>query len=217
MDKILPKSDFGFADQMLDAVFLVDVDGRIKYVSAACRMIFGYMPEEMVGRFIFDFLAPGDRGRTLEEAGKVMAGQQRVGFENRYLRKNGEVVHIMWSARWLESERLRIGVARDITKVNHSRQSNLDGSRLSPSLAPSGAARVGRGKVRKEDSGNLLTGRQKEVLEFLNRGLTYREVAELLGLRESTVVSHVRAIYDRLGVSNKVEALFEGRVLGLIG
>ena len=40
-----------------------------------------------------------------------MAGQPRIGFENRYLRKNGSLVHIMSSARWSEADRLRIGIA----------------------------------------------------------------------------------------------------------
>src|SRR5690606_16964063 len=45
-----------------------------------------------------------------------MGGEPKFHFENRYLRKDGSVVHIMWSARWSEPDRLRIGVARDITE-----------------------------------------------------------------------------------------------------
>jgi PAS domain-containing protein len=36
-------------DLLLDAVFLVDADGRIKYVNAACERIFGYTPDELIG------------------------------------------------------------------------------------------------------------------------------------------------------------------------
>ena len=39
-----------FADLLLDAVFVVDAQGRIVYVSAACEGIFGYTPAEMTGR-----------------------------------------------------------------------------------------------------------------------------------------------------------------------
>ncbi|HYD81560.1 MAG TPA: diguanylate cyclase [Paucimonas sp.] len=105
-----------FADLLLDAVFLVDAQGSIVYVSAASERIFGYQPYEMIGKAMLDFVAPEDRARTLEEAGRVMAGQPRVGFENRYLRKDGSRVNIMWSARWLEAGKMRIGVARDVTE-----------------------------------------------------------------------------------------------------
>src|SRR5690606_39279937 len=78
--------------------------------------IFGYSPDEIIGRSMIDFVAPEDRDRTLEEARIVMTGQPRIGFENRYVRKDGSLVPIMWSARWSEADQLRIGVARDITE-----------------------------------------------------------------------------------------------------
>lgn len=103
-------------DLLLDAVFLVDVSGRIVYASAACERIFGYTPNEMIGQSMIDLVAPEDRMRTLDEAMKIMAGHLKIGFENRYIRKNGHRVDIMWSARWSEADELRIGVARDVTE-----------------------------------------------------------------------------------------------------
>ncbi|HYC41961.1 MAG TPA: diguanylate cyclase [Noviherbaspirillum sp.] len=102
-------------DLLLDAVFLVDAEGCIVYASAACERIFGYTPDEMTGKKLIDLIVPEDRARTAEEAALVMTGQSRVGFENRYIRKDGSMVHIMWSARWSEADQLRIGVARDVT------------------------------------------------------------------------------------------------------
>ncbi|GGP22072.1 sensor domain-containing protein [Silvimonas iriomotensis] len=106
----------GFADLLLDVVCAVDRTGRFVYVSAACERVFGYTPEEMVGRVMIDMVAPEDRARTLAEAGEVMSGKDRVGFENRYVRKDGRLVHVMWSARWSESDQLRVAVARDVTR-----------------------------------------------------------------------------------------------------
>jgi diguanylate cyclase (GGDEF)-like protein len=56
-----------------------------------------------------------------------MGGEPKLNFENRYLRKDGRVVHILWSARWSEVDQLRIAVARDITdrKQAESRQAAL--------------------------------------------------------------------------------------------
>jgi len=106
----------GFVDMLLDAICVVDVEGRYVYVSAASERIFGYRPDELVGRSMIDLVHPDDRERTLQEARHVIAGQPRVGFENRYIRKDGQVVHIMWSARWSQVDRLRIAVARDVTE-----------------------------------------------------------------------------------------------------
>lgn len=111
-------------DLMLDAVCVVDATGRFVYVSAACEAIFGYTPQEMVGRQMIDMVAPEDRERTLQAATRVMSGQPSLHFENRYIRKDGAPVDIMWSARWSECDQLRVGVARDITrrKASESRQ-----------------------------------------------------------------------------------------------
>ena len=112
-----PQQDrlLNYVDLLLDAVFLVDAAGHIRYVNAACERIFGYSQDEMIGQRMIDFLHPEDLARTREESLKIMAGFPRVGFENRYLHKNGQIVHIMWSARWSEADQLRIGVARDVT------------------------------------------------------------------------------------------------------
>ncbi|MCK6387041.1 diguanylate cyclase domain-containing protein [Zoogloea sp.] len=106
-------------DLLLDAVFLIGADGCIRYVNAASERIFGYTPGELIGRRMIDLVLPEDRPMTLEEAARIMAGQPRVGFVNRYLHKDGHTVHIMWSARWSEADQLRIGVARDVTEQKH--------------------------------------------------------------------------------------------------
>jgi diguanylate cyclase (GGDEF)-like protein/PAS domain S-box-containing protein len=112
----LPDLQSHIVDLLLDAVFMVDTHGRIVYVNAACERIFGYTPDEMVGRFMVDFVLPEDRERTREEAVQVLAGHARVGFENHYIRKDGRIACIMWSARLSEVDQLRIGVGRDITE-----------------------------------------------------------------------------------------------------
>jgi diguanylate cyclase (GGDEF)-like protein/PAS domain S-box-containing protein len=110
----------GFIDLLLDAVCVVDVDGRFVYASAACERIFGYTPEELTGRNMIDLVAPADRERTLQAAGRIMAGNLQFHFENRYVRKDGQLVHVMWTARWSEKDQLRIAVARDVTERKHA-------------------------------------------------------------------------------------------------
>lgn len=109
-----------FVDLLLDAVCVVDLNGKFVYVSAAFERIFGYRPDEVIGQQMLDLVLPEDRERTLAAARAVISGYAQLGFENRYLRKDGQVVHIMWSARWSEADQLRIAVARDITERKHA-------------------------------------------------------------------------------------------------
>lgn len=51
-----------------------------------------------------------------------------------------------------------------------------------------------------------LSRRQVEVLEQLAAGRSNQEIAQTLFISPNTVKFHVRAIYDRMGVHNRVEA-----------
>lgn len=102
-------------DLLLDAICVVDPEGRFVSVSGACERIFGYTPQEMVGRPMIELVFHEDRERTLRAVDKIMDGYLQRHFENRYVRKDGRLVHIMWSARWSETDQVRVAVARDIT------------------------------------------------------------------------------------------------------
>ena len=102
-------------DMLVDAVCVVDPSGHFVYASAACERIFGYTPQEMVGRQMLEMIHPDDRARTLGAVQGIMGGTPNPNFENRYIRKDGSVVHIMWAARWSPDEGVRIAVARDVT------------------------------------------------------------------------------------------------------
>ena len=105
-----------FMDLLLDAVCVVNAEGRFVFASAACQQIFGYTPEEMLGRNMLAMVLPDDHEKTLVMAQRVQAGELVTGFENRYVHKEGHVVHILWSARLSEQDQLRIAVAHDITE-----------------------------------------------------------------------------------------------------
>ncbi len=53
----------------------------------------------------------------------------------------------------------------------------------------------------------LLTSQEKKVLDLLAQGLFYKEVAEALGLKTNTIKQYCHAIYRKLAVANRTEAL----------
>jgi len=61
-----------------------------------------------------------------------------------------------------------------------------------------------------------LTRRETEVLELLGTGLPVKRLADRLGLSVHTVNQHLRQIYQKLSVHNRVSALNQGRRLGLL-
>src|SRR3569832_429704 len=73
----------------------------------------------MIGSVMIEMVHSEDRARTQKMASQVMAGHSMTHFENRYVRKDGQIVLIMWSARWSEADQLRIAVAHDITERKH--------------------------------------------------------------------------------------------------
>ncbi len=53
----------------------------------------------------------------------------------------------------------------------------------------------------------LLTNRELEVLDYLSRGLLYKEIADQLHISFHTVRQHIGNIYSKLHVQNKTEAI----------
>ena len=54
---------------------------------------------------------------------------------------------------------------------------------------------------------NILTPRERQVLESLVRGNTTREIADSYGLGRQTVKNYVTVIYDKLGVRGRGQLL----------
>jgi DNA-binding CsgD family transcriptional regulator len=50
-----------------------------------------------------------------------------------------------------------------------------------------------------------LTDRQREIVLYLIRGASNREIADHLSLTEQTVKDHLKAVYDKVGVRNRAQ------------
>jgi DNA-binding NarL/FixJ family response regulator len=65
-------------------------------------------------------------------------------------------------------------------------------------------------------AGQALSPREHEVLSLIEKGLTYEEIAQLLGLTWHTVTGYLRRVYRKLEVNSRGEAVFEARQRGLL-
>lgn len=118
-----------YMDLLMDAICVVNADHEFVYISAGGERVFGYRPQEMVGRSMFDFIHPDDQARTRAVVAEIISGQAKTDFENRYIRKNGDIAHIVWSARYSPDDGIRIAVARDVTEqraIEYEREKLLE-------------------------------------------------------------------------------------------
>ena len=90
------------------------------------------------------------------------------------------------------------------------------GSLLQP-LVASTVLRHVAGRDRDDAApGISLTPREQEVLGLLARGKGNKEIAAALGVTERTVKFHVSAIFAKLGVANRTEAVTKAVHAGLV-
>ena len=61
-----------------------------------------------------------------------------------------------------------------------------------------------------------LTERERQVLTVAAEGLTARQIATRLGVRERTVTTHLARIYGKLGVGNRLSAIRLAARSGLV-
>jgi DNA-binding NarL/FixJ family response regulator len=69
---------------------------------------------------------------------------------------------------------------------------------------------------REEPPTRPLTEREIEILRLIAKGLSNNEAARVLTLSRATVRTHLEHIYEKLEVTNRVEAVTEGLRKGLI-
>ena len=61
-----------------------------------------------------------------------------------------------------------------------------------------------------------LTDKEREVLQHIGRGNSYAQTASLMGVGLSTVQTHIRHLYRKLGAHSQTQAVLKARQSGLI-
>ena len=79
------------------------------------------------------------------------------------------------------------------------------GSPISPQIARKLFSELRRGRPHPFTEEYGLTPREREVVQAIVKGLTYREIAEQLNIAGSTAKKHILNIYKKMQVTSKVE------------
>jgi DNA-binding NarL/FixJ family response regulator len=92
----------------------------------------------------------------------------------------------------------------------------VEGEMVLAGPPPEWLGTIAAGLERRRAVGASLTEREREVLDVAAEGLTAREIAERLGVRERTVTTHLSRIYGKLGVGGRLGAIREATRSGLL-
>jgi PAS domain S-box-containing protein len=125
-----------------DAISVVDLEGRVLYWNEGAERIYGYKREEVLGKFISEFIFPKDeRLRTYEEElmkqlmPSLLSGEVIPNLEMRRQTKDGrEIITSMTISSLRNAEGRIIGfsrVCKDITQIKKAEERLLLAERLS--------------------------------------------------------------------------------------
>jgi PAS domain S-box-containing protein len=102
-------------DNSLDVICTVSEQGKFVSVSAACEELWGYTAKELEGRAYIDLVYIEDRAKTEAVAAELFATGKLTDFVNRYVRKDGTLVDVLWSATYSTKDKIMFCVAHDVT------------------------------------------------------------------------------------------------------
>jgi PAS domain S-box-containing protein len=100
-------------DASPDIICTINKEGRLVNVSSASAIILGFHPVELIGRKYLDFVWHEDVEHTKQVAAAVIKGTPVTMFENRHVCKDGSIVPLLWSARWVEADQVMYCTAKD--------------------------------------------------------------------------------------------------------
>ena len=111
-----------FFDLSIDMLCCLDFNGYFKKLSPSWERTLGFTREELMSRPFIEFVHPDDRERTLNQNAAVKKGGQALGFENRYMCKDGSYRWFRWNATPDSSWSVIYSVARDITESKRAEE-----------------------------------------------------------------------------------------------
>ena len=93
-----PPLEDRFFELSIDMLCQLDFNGYFKRLNPAWERTLGFTIAELMSRPFIEFVHPDDRERTLNQNSDVRGGGHALGFENRYLCKDGSYRWFLWNA-----------------------------------------------------------------------------------------------------------------------
>ncbi|HPO16050.1 MAG TPA: PAS domain S-box protein [Candidatus Hydrogenedentes bacterium] len=115
------------AEQLIDVIFQTDGNGTVTYLSPAALHVFGWKPEEMVGRHFSEFVYEDDISEAIQLFQNVIvSGQPTHNIELRMKKKDGGFFHGELNGTQIITRanvKGRLGLLRDVTYRKQTEES----------------------------------------------------------------------------------------------
>jgi DNA-binding CsgD family transcriptional regulator len=167
--------------------YLLDATGTLRWQSAAATELFG----DRRGQSYLNLVAYDARERAKDHFARKIVGGVATTSEIAVVDRSGRRTALTIRAAPLRANGQIVGVFGVAMPMD-------DGVELS---------------VQNEQS---LTPRQVDVLRLLAEGSSTFEISTELGITAETVRNHIRGLFRRLGVHNRLEAVVAARRCGLL-
>ena len=110
----------------LDVICTIDESGNFVTVSSASEKIWGYLPEEIIGKPFINLVSEADRADTHLTINEIRNGAEFTDFENSFIKKDRSIVPILWSIKWDEKDSIIYCTAKDASeKQKHEQELKL--------------------------------------------------------------------------------------------
>ena len=107
-------------DTLADVICAFDKNGYCRYVNKACLQLWGYAPEELVGTDFMNLVFAEDITKTIAYTAQIGEVSHKSDFTNRIYRKDGTLVTVNWSGKWVAADNLYYCTAKDCTRLTEA-------------------------------------------------------------------------------------------------
>lgn len=109
------RKERAIVNNAVDVICSIYATGKFTAVNPASTRLLGYDPGELIGTNLIDMVVGEDVPKTLQAVELAMNGGTHA-FENRIVKKDGNIVDVLWSVHWAAEENSLFCVAHDITE-----------------------------------------------------------------------------------------------------
>ena len=104
-----------------DLIWSVDEKGTITFLNKAAKLIYGYEPEELIGKSFFEFIPKDQYEKDVKIFTESLSnGANVVEYDSQFIHKDGHIVYLKANSTFLKDEYGNIigttGTSKDITK-----------------------------------------------------------------------------------------------------
>ena len=117
-------------EESLDFLCICGSDGHFIKVNPVFITTLGYTEQELLSKPFIDFVHPEDLAKTKNEFENIAKGTICINFENRYIKKNGEVMYLQWKSILNYSNNIIYAIAREITEIKKTQDKLKANERL---------------------------------------------------------------------------------------